>query len=241
MNVWVLTGDKRSTAISVAFSCRLISASTRLIKMKVASADEAATALDAALVTVSGDKRGDSSSSSRSSRSSRSNRGSGSSNRGRGGDSSEEEEFGLVLDGRSLQYVLTRRFENRSKFLRLVSVCHSVVVCRATPLQKSDVVRTVQVCVPRHLVGFSPPSTQVALTNARWSQTELGQVTLAIGDGANDVSMIQQAHVGVGVLGREGTQAARSSDYAISQFRHLERLLAVHGRYSYVRIAQLVK
>ena len=231
MNVWVLTGDKRSTAISVAFSCRLISASTRLIKMKVASADEAATALDAALVTVSGDKRGDSSSSSRSNRS----------NRGRGGDSSEEEEFGLVLDGRSLQYVLTRRFENRSKFLRLVSVCHSVVVCRATPLQKSDVVRTVQVCVPRHLVGFSPPSTQVALTNARWSQTELGQVTLAIGDGANDVSMIQQAHVGVGVLGREGTQAARSSDYAISQFRHLERLLAVHGRYSYVRIAQLVK
>jgi len=52
----------------------------------------------------------------------------------------------------------------------------------------------------------------------------------SIGDGANDVSMIQKAHVGVGVLGREGTQAARSADYAISQFRHLKRLMAVHGR-----------
>lgn len=52
----------------------------------------------------------------------------------------------------------------------------------------------------------------------------------AIGDGANDVSMIQKAHVGVGVLGREGTQAARSADYAISQFQHLRRLMAIHGR-----------
>lgn len=162
MNVWVLTGDKRSTAISVAFSCRLISASTRLIKMKVASADEAATALDAALATVSGDKRGDSSSSSRSSRS---NRSSNRSNRGRGGDSGEEEEFGLVLDGRSLQYVLTRRFENRSKFLRLVSVCHSVVVCRATPLQKSDVVRTVQVCTTA--LGWLLPALHTGCTHQR--------------------------------------------------------------------------
>ena len=55
-------------------------------------------------------------------------------------------------------------------------------------------------------------------------------ITLAIGDGANDVSMILEAHIGVGIRGKEGTQAVRSADYAISQFRFLERLLMVHGR-----------
>lgn len=54
-------------------------------------------------------------------------------------------------------------------------------------------------------------------------------VTLAIGDGANDVSMIQAAHVGVGISGLEGLQAARSADFAIAQFRFLRKLLLVHG------------
>ena len=72
-------------------------------------------------------------------------------------------------------------------------------------------------------------------------QQHFNKVTLAIGDGANDVSMIQRAHVGVGVLGREGTQAARAADYAISSFKHLRTLLSIHGRYSYIRIVKLVK
>ncbi|CAG8621686.1 26877_t:CDS:1 [Dentiscutata erythropus] len=63
-------------------------------------------------------------------------------------------------------------------------------------------------------------------------------VTLAIGDGANDIAMIQEAHVGIGITGREGLQAARSSDYSISQFRFLENLLFVHGRWSYVRVSK---
>jgi P-type E1-E2 ATPase len=58
------------------------------------------------------------------------------------------------------------------------------------------------------------------------------KVVLAIGDGANDVSMLQEAHIGVGIFGKEGTQAARASDFAIQRFRHLKRLLCVHGRYS---------
>jgi phospholipid-translocating ATPase len=60
-------------------------------------------------------------------------------------------------------------------------------------------------------------------------------MTLAIGDGANDVSMIQAADVGVGISGEEGLQAVNSSDYAIAQFRFLTRLLFVHGHWSYVR------
>jgi magnesium-transporting ATPase (P-type) len=64
--------------------------------------------------------------------------------------------------------------------------------------------------------------------------------TLAIGDGANDVPMIQEAHVGVGIKGEEGLQAVNSSDYAIAQFRYLELLLLKHGRYNYIRMSNLV-
>jgi P-type E1-E2 ATPase len=68
-----------------------------------------------------------------------------------------------------------------------------------------------------------------------------GDTCLAIGDGANDVSMIQAAHIGIGIFGKEGTQAARASDYALQQFRHLRVLLTHHGRYSLVRNAALVQ
>jgi phospholipid-translocating ATPase len=60
-------------------------------------------------------------------------------------------------------------------------------------------------------------------------------ITLAIGDGANDIAMIQEAHVGIGITGKEGLQAARTSDYSIAQFRFLVKLLLVHGRWNYVR------
>jgi P-type E1-E2 ATPase len=64
--------------------------------------------------------------------------------------------------------------------------------------------------------------------------------SLAIGDGANDVSMIQAAHVGVGISGEEGLQAANAADYSIGQFRFLKRLLLVHGRWSYRRVSKLI-
>ena len=63
---------------------------------------------------------------------------------------------------------------------------------------------------------------------------------LAIGDGANDVSMIQEADIGIGISGKEGLQAVMASDYSIAQFRFLSRLLLVHGRWSYMRISELV-
>jgi phospholipid-transporting ATPase len=61
--------------------------------------------------------------------------------------------------------------------------------------------------------------------------------TLSIGDGANDVNMITEAHIGIGIKGLEGTQAARASDYSIGQFRFLRNLLFVHGRECYRRNA----
>jgi len=93
--------------------------------------------------------------------------------------------------------------------------CQSVVACRVSPDQKRQLVSLVKTRNP--LVR-----------------------TLAVGDGANDVAMIQEAHIGVGIKGEEGVQAVNSSDYAIAQFRYLEPLLLKHGHYNYVRICNLV-
>lgn len=101
------------------------------------------------------------------------------------------------------------------RFIEVASQCKAVICCRVTPLQKAMVVDLIK-------------RTKKA-------------VTLAIGDGANDVSMIKSAHVGVGISGQEGMQAVLSSDYSIAQFRYLERLLLVHGRWSYYRMCKFLR
>jgi len=68
----------------------------------------------------------------------------------------------------------------------------------------------------------------------------LGKITLAIGDGANDVNMIMEAHVGVGIYGKEGLRAVQSSDYALPEFKALWRLLMCHGRWSYIRNSEMI-
>lgn len=67
-----------------------------------------------------------------------------------------------------------------------------------------------------------------------------GAITLAIGDGANDVSMISMADVGVGLYGEEGSQAAMASDYAMGEFQFLKKMLLFHGRINYIRIAEMI-
>lgn len=126
--------------------------------------------------------------------------------------SDHSSERALIIDGDSLQYALEP--ENRQLFLELACRCRAVMCCRASPLQKADVTKLVR--------------------------QGLGAACLAIGDGANDVNMIQQANVGVGIAGKEGLQASMSSDYTIAQFRFLARLLLVHGRWCYMRIADMI-
>ncbi|XP_015441182.1 probable phospholipid-transporting ATPase VA [Pteropus alecto] len=124
----------------------------------------------------------------------------------------ESQEACLVIDGRSLAYALEKHLED--KFLFLAKQCRSVLCCRSTPLQKSMVVKLVR--------------------------SKLKAMTLAIGDGANDVSMIQVADVGVGISGQEGMQAVMASDFAVPRFRFLQRLLVVHGHWCYSRLANMV-
>ena len=124
----------------------------------------------------------------------------------------ESDALALIIDGKSLTFALEKDMEKL--FLDLAVMCKAVICCRVSPLQKALVVKLVK----RHLKAL----------------------LLAIGDGANDVSMIQAAHVGVGISGVEGLQAARSADVAIGQFRYLRKLLLVHGAWSYQRISKVI-
>ncbi|XP_045063375.1 phospholipid-transporting ATPase IA isoform X3 [Coregonus clupeaformis] len=124
----------------------------------------------------------------------------------------KENDFALIIDGKTLKYALT--FGARQYFLDLALSCKAVICCRVSPLQKSEVVEMVK--------------------------KQVKVITLAIGDGANDVGMIQTAHVGVGISGNEGLQAANSSDYSIAQFKYLKNLLLVHGAWNYNRVSKCI-
>ncbi|CAR27725.1 hypothetical protein ZYGR_0N02110 [Zygosaccharomyces rouxii] len=124
----------------------------------------------------------------------------------------EMDTLALVIDGKSLGFALEPDLEDY--LLTLGKMCKAVICCRVSPLQKALVVKMVK--------------------------RKSSSLLLAIGDGANDVSMIQAAHVGVGISGKEGLQASRSADFAIGQFKYLKKLLLVHGAWSYQRISMSI-
>jgi len=140
-------------------------------------------------------------------------------------DGSGTTSLGLVCSGRALDFVfpsnaktnsiVAKKTELEQKFLKLCNRCAAVMCCRVSPAQKAQVVNMVKRGVK-------------------------GSITLGIGDGANDVAMIQTAHIGIGISGFEGLQAVMASDYAIAQFRFLKKLLLVHGSWNYQRTATLI-
>ncbi|XP_026185679.1 phospholipid-transporting ATPase IG isoform X2 [Mastacembelus armatus] len=133
---------------------------------------------------------------------------------------STNQDYGFIIDGATLSMVLNSSESTSSRYksllLQICQNCTAVLCCRMAPLQKAQIVKMVK--------------------NSKGSP-----ITLSIGDGANDVSMILEAHVGIGIKGKEGRQAVRNSDYAIPKLRHLKKLLLAHGHLYYVRIAHLVQ
>ncbi|KAL4432773.1 hypothetical protein ABPG74_011594 [Tetrahymena malaccensis] len=119
----------------------------------------------------------------------------------------------LVISGFALNHI--SKTEIKTLIMKIVKYCKCIICCRVSPKQKQEVVTTVR-------------------------EMEKNATTLAIGDGANDVNMITAAHVGIGIEGVEGQQAARASDYSINQFKELRRLLFYHGRECYRRNSNLV-
>ncbi|KAK4999785.1 drs2 neo1 protein [Elasticomyces elasticus] len=175
IKMWMLTGDKRETAINIGHSCRLIKdySAVTVLDHETGRVEQS---IAAAMVDINGGKIAHSV---------------------------------IVVDGQTLG-LIEENGPLHALFLDLAILADSVVCCRASPSQKAGLVKAIRKRVKK-------------------------SITLAIGDGANDIAMIQEAHVGIGITGKEGLQAARTSDYSIAQFRFLTKLLLVHGRWNYIR------
>eukprot|EP01071_Lankesteria_metandrocarpae_P006540 Lankesteria_metandrocarpae@DN4393_c0_g1_i2.p1 len=215
INVWMLTGDKLETAINIGIATNLITSAMRRV----------------ILTTANAPSRVGSTSSDSSNESNRSSTpsvdGSAVSTEKRQMldfvkksidaelsvvDNQSQTPRVVIVDGQFLEVALMDPI--KQDFIKLTRNCGAVICCRTSPQQKASVVNAVR-------------------------ESEKC-VTLAIGDGANDIGMIQSAHAGIGLRGEEGLQAFNNSDYGLSQFKHLGTLLLVHGRWSYRRTSKLV-
>ncbi|GJY32474.1 probable phospholipid-transporting ATPase 4, partial [Tanacetum coccineum] len=192
IKIWLLTGDKKETAVNIGFACSLLRHDMQQFHLSLSRDAESKNQLEAMkddilnqieasyLVTRS--------------------------------EKAKDDPFALVVDGKALEIAL--RNDLRDHFLKLAVNCASVICCRVSPKQKALITRLVK----------------------RYT----GKMTLAIGDGANDVGMIQEADIGIGISGMEGMQAVMASDFSMPQFRFLERLLIVHGHWCYKRISKMI-
>ncbi|KAM6301570.1 phospholipid-transporting ATPase IC [Podargus strigoides] len=212
IKIWVLTGDKKETAENIGFSCELLTDDTTICYGEDIRLENQRT------------RAGSSTQSSL-----RMNEPFFQGSRDRA----------LIITGSWLNEILLEKKTKRKKlklklpqaekrqraeaykeqqqqnFVDLACECRAVICCRVTPKQKAMVVELVK----------------------KYKKA----ITLAIGDGANDVNMIKTAHIGVGISGQEGMQAVMSSDYSFGQFRYLQRLLLVHGRWSYIRMCKFLR
>lgn len=210
MKVWMITGDKKETAINIAISCRLIQDREKLL-MCLADRKELAEEVLGSLL-----KR----------------RASDASGRDFAGIRQE-----LLVDGKTLTFIIGDRALEMT-LARIADGCNGVVVCRSSPKQKAAIVHIMSEY--RQQMAAEGSRTRI---QAYWRKLfcRLNTLSLAIGDGANDVAMLQAANIGVGIAGKEGRQAVNNADYAFTQFRFLVRLLLVHGQLSQYRIARLIK
>ncbi|XP_051987013.1 phospholipid-transporting ATPase VA-like [Xyrauchen texanus] len=213
LQIWVLTGDKQETAINIAYACKLLDPEEEIITLNADSQEACAVLLENSLHYIQAKFLCNPSPDPV-----RDYTGVHFSSPVCSPTTSTHSSpflvhrLGLVIDGRTLAYALDKSLED--KFLAVARSCRSVLCCRSTPLQKSMVVKLVR--------------------------NKLKVMTLAIGDGANDVSMIQVADVGVGISGQEGMQAVMASDFALPRFRYLQKLLLVHGHWCYSRLANMI-
>ncbi|XP_059845663.1 phospholipid-transporting ATPase IC [Hypanus sabinus] len=220
IKIWVLTGDKKETAENIGFSCQLLTNDMTLydgeeINSLLSEMQKRKSALKETNASIKDVFK-------------------------------KEENPAMIITGSWLNEILREKKRRKKKwfkrpktenekkmqmerdqnneaakeqrqrdFVDLACQCSSVICCRVTPKQKAMVVNLVK----------------------KYKKA----ITLSIGDGANDVNMIKTAHIGVGISGQEGMQAVMSSDYAFGQFRFLQRLLLVHGRWSYIRMCKFLK
>lgn len=180
IKIWMLTGDKRETAINIAHSARIAKNYSEIVILDRNTGEVEQRMAKTLLDIINGSVA----------------------------------HSVIVVDGQTLSDIDANRTLSLL-FFDLVVQADSVICCRASPSQKASLVKKIRTKVNK-------------------------SITLAIGDGANDIAMIQEAHVGIGISGKEGLQAARISDYSIAQFRFLQRLLFVHGHWNYIRTGKYI-
>lgn len=235
IRVWMITGDKQETAVNIAVSCRLVHNPEDVMmlnvdeKSKDTAARDADELLDKFLRRVMQLYKEDT--------------GAEVPAEGKAGPvgsvcalPSEWQKAELAVDGPSLNFILADD-SMRHKLAVLAAHCSGVVVSRSSPSQKAAIVKMMTKYEMWKAAGSSRGLTRWYAMHRRRLQGKM----LSIGDGANDVAMLQTADVGIGIMGKEGRQAVNNSDYAISQFRFLVPLLLVHGNLSYYRLARLIK
>uniref|UniRef100_A0A8C6KH19 Phospholipid-transporting ATPase n=1 Tax=Nothobranchius furzeri TaxID=105023 RepID=A0A8C6KH19_NOTFU len=213
MKVWVLTGDKMETAKSTCYACGLFQRKTELLELTVRTLEDGERKREERLHELLGEYH---------------KRAVQDAPPVKAGGTrlvlvcfASNQDYGFIIDGASLSMVLNSSSESNMRsykdlFLQICQNCTAVLCCRMAPLQKAQIVKMVK-------------------------SSKGSPITLSIGDGANDVSMILEAHVGIGIKGKEGRQAVRNSDYAIPKLKHLKKLLLAHGHLYYHRIAHLVQ
>ncbi|XP_039061628.1 probable phospholipid-transporting ATPase 4 [Hibiscus syriacus] len=192
LKIWLLTGDKRETAVNIGFACSLLRQDMMQFHLSLSREAESNKEVKAIEEDILQQIQ--------------------SSYKLLCEEGNNEAPYGLIIDGKALEIAL--RGNVKDEFLQLAVNCASVICCRVSPKQKALITRLVK--------------------------QYTGRTTLAIGDGANDVGMIQEADIGVGISGMEGMQAVMASDFSLPQFRFLERLLIVHGHWCYQRISKMV-
>ncbi|KAL5577898.1 hypothetical protein UlMin_019597 [Ulmus minor] len=192
IKIWLLTGDKKETAINIGYSCSLLRQDMKQFHLSLGKETATNGQMKVMKEEILNQLEGFYNAMSK--------------------ESNKASPFALVVDGKALEIAL--RSDVKDYFLRLAVKCASVICCRVSPKQKALITRLVK--------------------------EYTGRTILAIGDGANDVGMIQEADIGVGISGMEGMQAVMASDFSLPQFRFLGRLLIVHGHWCYNRISKMI-
>jgi phospholipid-translocating ATPase len=217
INIWVATGDKLETAVAIGYTTNLLTADSNLIIVREGNHSIHDQLRDSLGGFFGDDLRRSTSLTQLDTRASTQLRRVNTGVQSLVGDDNGQRPggFSLVIEGSALTEVFKDDSgECEDLLIQLALKCNTVICCRVSPLQKAQIVRLIK--------------------------DNLGVLCLAIGDGANDVSMIQAADVGVGISGEEGLQAVNSADYATGQFRFLKRLLLVHGHWSYFRNGTMI-
>ncbi len=181
ISIWMLTGDKKETALTIARAAGLIERPVTILDLSKKTPLEVETKIDDCLQHPE----------------------------------LFVDQTTLLINGKAVGHLM-KYDEWKTKLHELCERCTAVIASRLSPIQKSQIVRIIKEADPRN-------------------------TTLAIGDGGNDVSMIQEAHVGIGLVGHEGTGASLAADFSFGKFRFLQRAMFVHGHWNYQRLAYVIQ